>query len=285
MNRTPDSIANEIRMLRTQWPGAFLLVEGSSDRAFFRRFVDSRWCRVQVLDGKDNVLAVQRILNESSFPGALGVVDADFWVLDGFPLDIENVVATDVHDLEMLLIRSPALDHVLRELGSEPKIDRLRERFKQEVRDLLLTRAVPIGLLRWCASHERLRLNFDGLAFSRFTDRDTLEVNEDRLVEVLRTRSPGASLSAVQLHSRLAERKKLQPDLYQLCCGHDVTELLSLGLRKLLGSRDARDVAPDALERSLRLAYEVSYFLGTRLAAEIRAWEAANPNYRVFAGT
>lgn len=43
-------------------------------------------------------------------------------------------------------------------------------------------------------------------------------------------------------------------------CGHDVIGILSIGLRKAIGSSTAGAVSPDILERSLRLAYERAYF-------------------------
>ena len=77
MTRGPDAIANSIRMKRSHHTGCFLIVEGRDDRLFFEQFVDSGDCSVQVVEGKCNVVRVIDILDADSFPGAIGVIDAD----------------------------------------------------------------------------------------------------------------------------------------------------------------------------------------------------------------
>ena len=40
LRRRPVVIANEIRLKRSQHPGAFLVVEGRDDRLFWERYID-----------------------------------------------------------------------------------------------------------------------------------------------------------------------------------------------------------------------------------------------------
>jgi fructose-1-phosphate kinase PfkB-like protein len=123
---TPDRVANQIRLRRSTFLGAFLLVEGSSDKVFYERFIDKTVCELVIVAGKPSskirVMTVLRILEDSSFHGVLAIVDADFDRLETSAHHSPNLLRTDTHDLETMLIDSPALDKVIAEFGSEEKI-------------------------------------------------------------------------------------------------------------------------------------------------------------------
>ena len=63
-----------------------------------------------------------------------------------------------------------------------------------------------------------------------------------------------------------------------------MVQILSIGLRRLLGSRKQIEVAAEILERELRLAYEKEHFQASELCAAIRVWERRNPSYIVLGG-
>src|SRR5438105_471262 len=103
-------------MLRTQHSGAFLLVEGVDDARFFTTRTDSRRCRLVLAGGRENVLGAIAVLDRASFKGALGAVDADFdRIIGAGTAPAPNLAVTDTHDLEMMLIQSPALERLLAE--------------------------------------------------------------------------------------------------------------------------------------------------------------------------
>jgi hypothetical protein len=47
-----DRVANQIRLRRSTYSGTFLLVEGSSDKTFYERFVDQLACELVSVSGK-----------------------------------------------------------------------------------------------------------------------------------------------------------------------------------------------------------------------------------------
>ena len=161
-----DRDANAIRMRRSTFFGTFLLVEGSSDKSFYERFVDRAICVLVVISGnpsrKDRVIEVLGALQKSNFHGILAIVDADFDRLEGFLDDNPDLFRTDLHDLETMLINSPALDKVIAEFGSEDKITR----FGQDIRTLILENGVIVGHLRWISKIDGLNLTFNGITFS-----------------------------------------------------------------------------------------------------------------------
>ncbi len=52
--------------------------------------------------------------------------------------------------------------------------------------------------------------------------------------------------------------------------------------RRTIGSARASDVEPSSLERSLRLAYEETYFCKTQIYSSIRLWESSNHLFKVL---
>src|SRR5437879_2020661 len=100
---SPDSLANTARLLRQVHAGAMCLVEGGDDKEFYRRFIDTQQCKLLVAFGWQNAIGAIAILEKSAFPGVLAIIDADFGHLDAEGPNSENVLWTDVHDLEMIL--------------------------------------------------------------------------------------------------------------------------------------------------------------------------------------
>jgi Protein of unknown function (DUF4435) len=280
--RTGDADANQIRMRRSTFTGVFLLVEGSSDKFFYECFVDKLSCQISVISGKpsskERVIAVLGILEKSNFLGVLGIVDADFDRLDSLSHNSPNLLLTDTHDLETMLINSPALDKVVRAFGSEEKI----AKFGTNVRTVLVEAGISIGYLRWISQCDRLDLTFNGIKYSKFIKEQSLQIDELELIKEVKNKSQMLSLDNKDILQRIAEQKSNNHDCWQVCCGHDLVEILSLGLRKAIGTMKSSEIEPDSLERSLRLAYEEVYFRQTQLYSNIRQWESKNVSFQVL---
>jgi Protein of unknown function (DUF4435) len=272
---TPDSDATRIRLRRSTFSGTFLLVEGSSDKVFYERFIDKIVCQVVVMEGKIQVIGVLDILDRSSFDGVVAIVDADFDRLKDSVAESVNLLRTDTHDLETMLIDSPALDKVIAEYGSEEKIPKLQ----LDVRTSLVEAGIFIGYLRWVSQCDRRNLTFSDLKFNKFIDEQTLQIDEYKLIEAVKNKSQALSLKTEDLQQRIADEKNKGFNPWQVCCGHDLVEILALGLRKAIGTMS---VDSDSLERSLRLAYEEVYFWKTQLWVNIRQWESNNQPFKVL---
>jgi Protein of unknown function (DUF4435) len=273
---TDDREANQIRLRRSTFFGTFLLVEGSSDKIFYKRFIDKIVCQIVVMAGKIRVIGVLAILEKASFDGVLGIVDADFDRLEGSVHESVNLLRTDTHDLETMLIDSPALDKVIAEFGSAEKIAKLN----LDVSTSLVDAGKSIGYLRWVSQCERLNLKFSDLKFSKFINEQTLQINEPALIQEVKNKSQALSLKTEDLQQRISDEKSKGFNPWQVCCGHDLVEILALGLRKGIGTMS---VDVDSLERSLRLAYEEVYFRKTQLWVNIRQWESNNQPFQVLA--
>jgi len=275
---TPDRIANKIRLLRTQYTGSFLIAEGDTDARVWKNLVDSTKCRVENASNKDNAVKVLNILEKDNFAGVLAVVDADFDILEETVLLSQNLLLTDTHDLETMLLKSPALEKVLREHGSTEKI----ERFPQDIRQTLLESAKIIGYLRWASLKFKYDLSFEGLAFNDFVDKKTLALNESKLIQTVKNKSQKPGLDEQEIRANMEKLKTDTQDMWHVCCGHDMISILSIALCKALGTCNSKEVEPNVLEKYLRVAYESSHFRETNLYRSIQTWEQTNKPFEVL---
>jgi hypothetical protein len=110
----PFTTANTILMLRTRFKGAFLLLEGDTDIRLFSNLTDYAKCKLIPTFGKSNAIQTLIELEKREATGVLAIVDSDYWVLEGKKTG-NNLLLTDTHDIETMILLSPALEKVLRE--------------------------------------------------------------------------------------------------------------------------------------------------------------------------
>lgn len=275
-HKDPGTIAAEIRMMRPAHSGAFLVVEGAADARFWRprRHGD---CEIVDGEGKQNVVEGVRRLDEGRFGGVLGIVDDDYDSLTGVDVPTGNVVRTDAHDLECLLCRSSALGKVLAEYGDESKIKRFEAAEGVDVRGALLERALVFGRLRLAAALHDLDLDSSAIRVRRFVKGDTWTVDGDGLVRAaVGDGSPSARDAVMGCIDRLPNA-----DPWRIVRGHDVVEILRIGLRRVLGDVRA-SVGNEQISRDLRIGFEPSDLRATTLWRDVRTWEAANVPFRIL---
>lgn len=277
---TPDRIANKIRLLRTQsqYTGSILIVEGDTDARVWKNLIDSTKCHVENSNNKDKAVKVLNILEQGNFAGVLAIVDTDFDILEGSVPHSPNLLFTDTHDLETMLLKSPAFEKVLLEHGSEAKINN----FAQDIRQTLLESAKVIGYLRWASLKFDYCLKFEDLAFKKFVDDRTLILNESELIQTVKNNSQNQGLDEQEIRANMDSLKTDTQDMWYVCCGHDMISILSIALCKALGSCNSKQVEPNILEKDLRLAYESAHFRLTKLYIAIQTWEQTNQPFEVL---
>ena len=273
---TPDSIATSILLLREAYDGAIVVLEGSTDRKVYGKFFDPMHCQIIAAYNKDTVVQVIQILDSHVFNGAVGVVDADYWLIEDIQSPSQNLLITDTHDIETMMIKSDAFSHLMNEFGSEKKISKYEKRYGSDVRTSIIEATIPLGGLRFISKSNNLNLRFERLNFSKFMRiRGRLAIRIDDLISTVLDYSQRFDVNGTQIseniHSILAEGY----DPFQICCGHDCISILALSLRRLFGSNNAIDVRPDRLELSLRLAYEFIHFKKTLLFSSLIAWQTS----------
>ena len=282
MDQTGDTIANTVLLIRDKYNGPVLLLEGDNDVKFFKDFVKSSEIPIIPAWGKENVLdAVEILESDGSVQGFLGIVDADFGHVDGSLPTSRNVVVTDDHDVEMMIIKTKAFSAVLRELGSKDKVSKFPT--EHRIRYELMQKALIIGHLRHLSLTDDFNLRFEGLSFERFVDRNSLEIDIDEMIRRVFELKRVPNLGAEDIRDRLLELvEDAEDDPYQICCGHDFVAIFGIALRKVLGNQSKEAASPAKLGIALRLAYDSSDFLQTKLYSDAKQWSKGNQGYDIF---
>jgi hypothetical protein len=279
---TGDTIANQIRMIRIQYSGSFLIIEGYTDARLYKRFVESDKCQIIVAHNKENAIKALSLLDADNFSGAVAIVDTDFDMLEGKLYATQNLLLTDTHDFETMIIKSPAFDKVLTEFGSEDKITIFVRKYGKDIPTVLIECGIPIGYLRWVSLRDGLSLKFEDLDFGKFINKENLIIEASRLIKTVKDKSQRHDITEDYIKNRMEQFQSDTHDPWHVCCGHDLVCILSLGLCKAIGSYNTNDVKPDIIERSLRLAFERFHFSKTQLYLSIQNWEKTNPPFVIL---
>ena len=277
---TPTRIANAI-MQDTTFNGNYLIVEGNSDYHFYKKFIDQSKCLIKQAYGNINVIEVIEILDSRNFERKLAIIDSDFRKLDNEIEQNKSVIITDEHDIEVMIFKSPALERVLEVHYSEAKFKGFQSKQNIDFRDLILNLAKPIGYLKWANKKYNLGLVFkpknpEGrqIKYSKIYDEKKLTFNgENVLIKTIidYSNNKGTEVKPLQ---EIEEAYRTQinevADLFQLCNGHDITNLISLALRKAIGNKN---LDYKAIECDLILSFDTSEFDKTEIFMSMKEWE------------
>lgn len=270
------SLAAEIKMSRMVQSGSFLIVEGNSDKKFWWPRCHQK-CEVVDGEGKENVVGCIDRLDGEQFEGALGIADSDYDSLMGISYSSTNLLLTDTHDLECLLIRSAAFETALSEFGIPKKIDTFKATAGVDVRTALLERALIFGRLRWAALNFQLDINYDAIRVARFVSDRTWEVDFDGLIRG--TVLPGTQTTEASLRHCIESLPEADP--WNIAQGHDMVEILRIGLKQVLGAIP-NSTGPQQISQVLRSAFSDQHLETTLLGGAIRNWETTNSEYPIL---
>lgn len=287
---TSDHLANTVRMARSIDNRAVMFVEGATDARFFERFVDLDGCKVVAAHDRKRALGALRLLNSSAFSGVLAVVDADFVRITSTFESDRNLFYSDGHDLEVMLLRSQALDIVVREHASEEKLSAfIASQHSNVLASILIQSVAPVGALVLISLEQDLGFTFDGVNFRDFVKAHSLQVEVPALIRcVMHKSSRHDTELAKQLEQRIGEVLTVISDFAELARGHDCVELLAFALRTTIGTkksatdtRKPQTVTAELLERELRLAFAASDFFATGLYESLLNWQSEHSEYSI----
>ena len=279
---TPERTANAI-LQDNNFEGHYLIVEGDKDIKLYGKFINNQNFRIKPAFGNEKVKEVLRILEERGFDKKIGIIDSDFNKILENELDIDGLFITDDHDIEVMIIKTKALENVIRIFCSEAKIRKFEKANSTTIRTALLNIGKEIGYLKLANKLHNLGLVFkpktaDGnlIKYSNFTCDKTLSFLGDvKLVDTImnysRVKSPSMKVKD-EIVKTFNEIKAENYDLNQLVNGHDLSNLLYLLMKKALASRNKMLVNNNSVEDSLILSYEYDYFKKTELYSDLRVW-------------
>ncbi len=124
---TAERTANAI-MLNTSFEGHHLIVEGKKDQKVYEKFINDKEIIIQIAFGKEKVKEIIRILTERGFNRKIGIIDADFIRINEEEDIIDGLFITDDHDIEVMIIKTQALENVLIRFALNQKLQHSKKK-------------------------------------------------------------------------------------------------------------------------------------------------------------
>lgn len=283
MKLTAVEIANEVRMRSLTHNGPFLLVEGGDDAKFFAHQLGELQIALIPSFGWENVLEAIQILEKDNRTDVLGIIDLDYRDIVGAIPISTNIVMTDTHSIETMMFASSAFNKILKERASDDKVKNYPDGI-EGIRKKVLESGKPIGSLRFYNYKQGTRYTFEGMKIEKFVARKTLLFSEPAFLAHLRGIHPeNHTINEQVFQQALAEITccDVLKDGYRLCCGHDLMEILAIGLKHLWGTHNSTTISGNILEELFRLAYPKEEFRMSGLYGKIKMW-FQNRSYSVL---
>jgi hypothetical protein len=277
---TASSIAAEIILLRAAARKTILIVEGGTDERLLSVFVDSAECDIVISYGKENALKALAIARHKNITGLLCILDRDYLeYLSGLP-DDKDIIFTDEHDIEMMLIKSFAFDRLLAEMGSQEKLQEILGRGSNP-RQIIRDTAHHIGIFRLLSLRDGLNLTFHKLRYS-FVHRASLSIDLSEMIDEVFNSSLRRCEDKAALMRAIEDWNAKPHDPWLICSGHDLTAILGKALLSLFGSHSTQAIRRDEIESKLRMAFSAEDLRATNLFIAVVQWEQANPPFLVW---
>lgn len=290
-NITPSRIANAI-MQDQRYHGIYLAVEGKKDLKLFRKFVSSDDVEIKVAFGCEKVKEVLKILEDRGFDRVVGIIDRDFKEIQGEVDVLDRLFLTDHHDIEVMMINSSSLDHVLSVCCNSDRIKSFEEKNGTDIRNTVLELGKEVGYLKLANKIHNLGLLFkpdrpegNVIKYRDFICDKTLDFKgEEKLINSVvnysRNRSKNMK-NTDEIKDCYCKVCSQSYDLNQISNGHDLSNILLILMSKVLKSGNKLLANYNAVEDLLIIGYEYSEFKDTNLFKNMDKWSQSS-GFRIF---
>ena len=173
---------------------------------------------------------------------------------------------TDYHDMEMMLISE---DEVISSFLFE-YTSLTRERHSV-VRSNIMTLIEKIGLLKWLNEKEHLGLKIE-VGFQDLISFSKNEFDFEQYFSRVISKSSTVLDLSIVLEKSIA-LKNTDPNLFQVCNGHDFVKALSQYIRE---TGEGKAIGDEIISSSLRMAYTFEHYKLTKLFATTKSWSVNN---------
>lgn len=279
----PGRIVRQAQMIFSSKQKYTFVVEGEADYRLLRQWLVEKNARIEKVDGKDNVKDVWGESARQKVTKIVCVADVDYdCVINATQINDDRFVyvstgpstnAGDVEsiDIESTLIRSGSFFKLmsnkyrgadLYDTDFSDRVNELREKLRKASANLGAFRAADMAYMK---THGKSPIGGDFPVTEDIFDAAGIQVSVEKIKTML-SRSSRVGGHAMEEVIEHAERLRNQyGDGWQLCRGHDLTEMLGLHLSSYM----CRNVSSREVEEDLRLACELSLLKGTRFGAHL----------------
>jgi hypothetical protein len=247
----------------------FVLVEGESDIRLFRKFFNLQNCKVESIPGGNAKL--EKCVNElvTVYALVIGIRDADFLHLRTVPYSNTNMFLTDYHDIEMTLVSEDTVFSALVfEYTNIPPADHAA------IRSDIIKSIEQLSLLKWLNYKKNLKIVFSKTGFQDLISFTNLKIDFAQYFQRLLSQSPNAKITDVKIIlSEMKKLKKLKPQSFQLCNGHDFMKAFSQFIRK---KGKAKNITDEQISSAVRMIFNHDSLAKTLLYANTKNWADSN---------
>lgn len=272
-------IAQEIRLERQVHKGSFLLLEGLTDIKRFKKFIEQDDCSLVNCFGKKNLIGAIELLYDDGFPGALGLVDADFDRITNKLIDHEGIIFSNYHDFDLDWACCGIIDFYLEEVGDQAKC--LDHGGGEEITEAIKNGLKPLSVLRFLNEHQSFGYNLKNLNHVDFFK--NFQIDIDSLVGAVFVGQSSNLTEENRIKNLVNAHSKNNFDLNQLTNGHDFNSALGIVLRTDLGGRRPPQSWGNEVGIHFRLIFSDKQLLASELFKKISLWENENKPYLILA--
>jgi len=247
----------------------FILLEGDTDIRLFRKFFNLQNCKVEKIPGGNPKVesAVAELL--TIYELIIGIRDADFIHLRTIPYSKPNIFLTDFHDMEMSLVsENHTFSTIVFEFTDSPVEQH------NSIRENIIKSIEQISFLKWLNEIENLDIVFDKTGFLDLISFTNFSMNFEQYFNRLMSKSPIAKITDFNtIVAKIEDLKTKNPNIYQLCNGHDFIKAFTQYLKlngKLKSSND------DLISSIFRIKYSTENFQQTNLFTLTKHWGDSN---------
>ena len=231
-----------------------LVVEGPDDKEVYGELMDSASVCIYVDCNCEKHFVILDALNDRYGDRLLAIKDADFDRLEGKRHPYFNLVLTDAHDMEGMIV--------------EASLSSLQGEDFERCQGILLadiySELEDISYLKWFNHWHHCGINFSDTTLDLNVESyfNTCVSNTNNTVSV--------DLSDVQAF----KQEHQGVDKKELCNGHDIFDRIYVRAH----TAKVSNFPKKPFFRRLRMAYPKEQFLKTSLFKDIKAWETATGN-------
>lgn len=265
---------------------SYMFVEGVSDENFWKRFINKTTIRIQQVNGWENVAKCVLEFNQASLNKyCIGIIDYDFESIYPYKdLTEENIFFTDYHDLEMMIILSPAWEAALTSLDRSNRLQVSHKNILMDVFEI----TDKIGYLKLSSLKENLRLIFkkynknheiEWPKYEKFIDKRGIYEGNDKLINYFYSytnSNTNDSIPSLQVIMEKFNKEIINKYSSQhLSNGHDVIHILVILLKRKFKLNE-NYISIETIEIALRSAFNYDMLKRTKIFKSIIEWTRKN---------
>lgn len=257
-----------------------ILLEGDCDELLYSKFLDGDYCKIEVMNGKENVVEVMGLINQKKPTAAIAIIDADLDYIQNVKYP-PNIFLTDSHDADTEMFLSEAFYRVAREFYSKNKVYTIDE--LKYIQDKIIEIEIPMACMRIYDKEKQLNFAFKpnsdddkGFPFGKFIEIDKNKLGHKGVKTMVKIAcsyngDQGRGMNHDEIADGVKEVIKREYPVALIIHGHDLMHLLSLSLKRY-GKKNKQNRTNEDWESCFRLAYSKVEFENTRLYGKLKSY-------------